>query len=148
MENVKALVGKKFKPYFDLWLDFLASQGYTNRYDVMNAKDYDIPQNRERVFCVSMLDASKPYTPPAKRKLGKVLRDMLDDNVPPSYYLKPGKVMKFIEINEKKLSEAMASDSPQPASTESANACEGGYVPLIVEYENREDRKPNQMPKR
>ena len=148
MENVKALVGKKFKPYFDLWLDFLASQGYTNRYDAMNAKDYDIPQNRERVFCVSMLDASKPYTPPAKRKLGKVLRDMLDDNVPPSYYLKPGKVMKFIEINEKKLSEAMASDSPQPASTESANACEGGYVPLIVEYENREDRKPNRMPKR
>ena len=126
MENVKALVGKKFKPYFDLWLDFLSSQGYTNRYDVMDACDYDIPQHRERVFCVSMLDASKPYTPPAKRKLEKVLRDMLDDNVPPSYYLEPEKVMKFIEINEKKLSEAMASDSPQPASTESVNACEGG----------------------
>lgn len=55
MENVKNLVGKKHKPNFDKWLDWLDSQGYTNYWQVLNAKDYGIPQNRERVFCVSIL---------------------------------------------------------------------------------------------
>jgi DNA (cytosine-5)-methyltransferase 1 len=55
MENVKALVGKKFKPHFDVWLSFLETLGYKNYWEVLNARDYGIPQNRERVFCVSVL---------------------------------------------------------------------------------------------
>lgn len=56
MENVKNLISKKHKPYFDKWLEYLESLGYTNYWKVLNAKDFGIPQNRERVFCVSILN--------------------------------------------------------------------------------------------
>ena len=49
LENVKNLVGKKFKPQFDEWLDYLESLGYTSYWKVLNAKDYGIPQNRESI---------------------------------------------------------------------------------------------------
>ena len=128
MENVKALVGKRFKPYFDKWLEFLSSQGYSNYWQVMNAKNYEIPQNRERVFCVSILNSEKPYVFPAPLKLEKCLGDMLDDEdtIPRNFYIGQDKVEQFVKVNEKKLHEVMASDSPLPTSMESANACEGG----------------------
>ena len=56
MENVKNLVGKKFKPQFDDWLKYLESLGYSNQWFILNAKDFGVPQNRERVFCISVLD--------------------------------------------------------------------------------------------
>ena len=51
MENVKNLVGKKFKADFDRWLDWLSRMGYTNYYQVMNAKNHGIPQKRESNCC-------------------------------------------------------------------------------------------------
>lgn len=56
MENVKNLVGKKNKPNFDKWLQYLVSLGYKNYWSVLNARELGIPQNRERVFCISFLD--------------------------------------------------------------------------------------------
>ncbi|MFS0643801.1 DNA (cytosine-5-)-methyltransferase [Siminovitchia sp. 179-K 8D1 HS] len=53
-ENVKNLVSKKFKPDFDKWLEELDGMGYNSYWKVLNAKDYKIPQNRERVFVVSV----------------------------------------------------------------------------------------------
>ena len=53
-ENVKNLVGKKFKPQFEIVLESLDKAGYNNYWKVLNAKDYGIPQNRERVFIVSI----------------------------------------------------------------------------------------------
>ena len=50
MENVKNLLSKKFKPLFDEWCKYLEGLGYKNFYKVLNAKDYGIPQNRERVW--------------------------------------------------------------------------------------------------
>lgn len=61
MENVKNLVSRKNKPEFDKWLAYLSSLGYTNYWKIVNAKDCGIPQNRERVFCVSILD-DKDFT--------------------------------------------------------------------------------------
>ena len=55
LENVKPLVGK-FRPQFDEWLKFLNSLGYTNYWKVLNAIDYGVAQNRERVFMVSILN--------------------------------------------------------------------------------------------
>lgn len=55
MENVKNLVSVKNKPQFDKWLNYLESLGYKNYWKVVNAKDQGIPQNRERVFCFSIL---------------------------------------------------------------------------------------------
>jgi DNA (cytosine-5)-methyltransferase 1 len=68
MENVKNLVGKKNKPNFDKWLNYLSSLGYKNYWQVMNAKDYGIPQNRERVFCISLLDGEYKFPQPIEMK--------------------------------------------------------------------------------
>ena len=72
LENVKNLVGKKCKPQFDEWLDYLESLGYTNYWQVLNAKDYGVPQNRERVFVVSILGEHKPYEFPKPIPLDNV----------------------------------------------------------------------------
>lgn len=85
MENVKNLVGKKFKPQFDEWLKYLEGLGYTNYWKVLNAKDYGIPQNRERVFVVSILGEHKPYEFPKKIKLSTTIFDLLETNIPDKY---------------------------------------------------------------
>lgn len=96
MENVKALVSGKFITLFRKWLDELTSYGYTNFCQVLNAKDYGIPQNRERIFVVSVLgDAWFSFPQPRELKLR--LKDMLEDKVDEKYYLPQDKVNQFIE---------------------------------------------------
>ena len=96
MENVKALVSGKFITLFRKWLDELTSYGYTNFCQVLNAKDYGIPQNRERIFVVSILgDAWFSFPQPVELKLR--LKDMLEDKVDEKYYLPQDKVNQFIE---------------------------------------------------
>ena len=87
LENVKNLVGKKFKPQFDEWLDYLESLGYSNYWKVLNAKDYGVPQNRERVFVVSILGDHKPYEFADKIPLDKCIADILEDEVDEKYYI-------------------------------------------------------------
>lgn len=96
LENVKALVQKKHRKDFDTWLEKLKSLGYSNYWQVLNAKDYGIPQNRERVFVISILGEHKPYIFPEKQELKLRLRDLLDDEVPENNYLKDEKVKDFI----------------------------------------------------
>ncbi|PFR12596.1 DNA (cytosine-5-)-methyltransferase [Bacillus cereus] len=86
LENVKNLVGKKFKPDFDRWLEWLKSQGYRNYWKVLNAKDYGVPQNRERVFVVSIL-GEETYEFPDPFPLEVKLKDSLEDEVDEKYYL-------------------------------------------------------------
>ena len=86
MENVKALTSEKFLPYLQKWLFFLESMGYSNFTKVLNSKDYGVPQNRERVFCVSILGEERYYFP-KPFKLEKRLKDVLENNVDESYYL-------------------------------------------------------------
>lgn len=86
MENVKNLVSKKFTPYMKEWLRFLEGQGYSNYTKVLNAKDFGVPQNRERVFMVSILgDASFHFPKPLT--LEKRLKDVLERDVDESFYL-------------------------------------------------------------
>ena len=87
LENVKNLVGKKFKPQFDEWLDCLESLGYTNYWKILNAKDYGVPQNRERVFVVSILGEHKPYKFADKIPLDKCIADILENEVDEKYYI-------------------------------------------------------------
>ena len=87
LENVKNLVGKKFKPQFDEWLDYLESLGYTNYWKVLNAKDYGVPQNRERVFVVSILRDHQPYKSGDKIPLDKCIADILENEVDEKYYI-------------------------------------------------------------
>lgn len=87
LENVKNLVGKKNKPNFDKWLEWLEGQGYSNYWQILNAKDYGIPQNRERVFVVSIL-GEEDYEFPTKQQLNFRLKDILEEDVDEKYFLK------------------------------------------------------------
>ena len=86
-ENVKNLLSKKHIHNFDAYLETMKQLGYTNYYQVLNAKDYGIPQNRERVFTVSILGNEKKYDFPPKQELQLKLKDMLEDEVDEKYYL-------------------------------------------------------------
>lgn len=87
-ENVKALTSKKFKEEFKTVLESLDEVGYNNYWQVLNAKDYGIPQNRERVFIISIRkDIDKGYTFPEAIPLTLRLKDVLESEVDEKYYL-------------------------------------------------------------
>lgn len=88
-ENVKNLLSKKHKHNFDNYIDKLEKLGYNSYYQVLNAKDYGIPQNRERVYTVSIrkdIDNGR-FKFPEKEELKLRLKDMLEDEVEKKYYL-------------------------------------------------------------
>lgn len=101
-ENVKALTGKKFTAEFKIVLDSLEDAGYKNYWAVLNAKDYGIPQNRERVFIISIRnDIDHGFVFPEKYELKLRLKDLLEDTVDEKYYLSD-KMMKYLtDITEK-----------------------------------------------
>lgn len=97
MENVKNLVGKKFKSFFDEWVTYLDEQGYNTYWKVMNAKDYGIPQNRERVFAISVLkDSDIGYDFPKEFPLENRLKDLLETSVEDKFYISQDKVEKLL----------------------------------------------------
>lgn len=102
-ENVKNLTGKRFKNEFEYILKCLENCGYNNYWKVLNAKDYGIPQNRERVFIISIRkDIDKGnFQFPEPIKLNKCLKDMLEDNVDEKYYLSE-RLLNFFRENSKK----------------------------------------------
>ena len=93
-ENVKNLLSKKHRHNFDAYLETMESLGYTNHYQVLNAKDYGIPQNRERVFTISIL-GKDGFDFPSKQELKLKLKDILEDNVDEKYYLSDEQVNKI-----------------------------------------------------
>lgn len=95
MENVKAIQSKKFLPGLIKWQEFLSEQGYVNFIDILNAKDYGIPQNRERCFLVSFMDSAW-YQFPEPEPLTLKLKDILEPSVKEKYYLDQSRVDKFI----------------------------------------------------
>lgn len=87
-ENVKALTSKKFEKEFAIVLESLSEAGYNNYWQVLNAKDYGVPQNRERVFVISIRkDIDKGFTFPTPFPLEKRLKDVLENEVDEKYYL-------------------------------------------------------------
>lgn len=97
LENVKNLVSKKFIKDFDEWLKLLDKLGYSSYYKVLNAKDYGIPQNRERVFCLSIRkDIDKGYKFKVEDIENNCIQDILEDKVDNKYYLNQEIVDRFI----------------------------------------------------
>lgn len=88
LENVTSLVNKRHKPDFDKWLLWLESQGYANYTEILNSIDFGIPQNRKRVFVVSILndDSGFEFTK-SRNTLVPRLIDFMDYDVDESYYL-------------------------------------------------------------
>lgn len=103
MENVKALVQAKFLPYLRKWQTWLHQQGYENFTQVLNAYDYGIPQNRERVFMISILRTDSEPNPsyyfPKKMKLERRIKDILEPNVDESFYLSDKALEYFCKVN-------------------------------------------------
>lgn len=99
-ENVKNLLSTKHKHNFEAYLETMKSLGYTNYYKVLNAKDYEVPQNRERVFTISIL-GNQNFNFPEKRALLLRLKDILDDKVDEKYYLSD-KMIRYIMANNEK----------------------------------------------
>ena len=102
-ENVKNLTSKKFKEQFKIVLDSLEEAGYNNRWCILNAKQFGIPQNRERVFIVSIrkdIDTGL-FQFPQGFPLELRLKDMLDDEVDEKYYLSKKMFNYVLDINDK-----------------------------------------------
>jgi DNA (cytosine-5)-methyltransferase 1 len=98
MENVAALVSEKFRPFFLEWERLMSRYDYTNYNKVLNAKDYGVPQNRERIFMVSILDPNKAFYWPEPMRLEKRLKDVLEQNVDEKYYLSD-KLVNYVFSN-------------------------------------------------
>lgn len=121
-ENVRALINSVNMPDFKEWCRLLESHGYVNflapsfptawgtdKRDkktvpgILNAKHYGVPQNRERVYMVSIradLLQGTQYEFPRPFALDKCIADMLEDNVDERFFLKPDSVIKFLTVNE------------------------------------------------
>ena len=101
-ENVKALTSKKFTEEFKIVLESLEEIGYNNYYAVLNSKDYGIPQNRERVFIISIRkDIDRGFTFPDPIPLELKLKDILEDEVDDKYYL-GDKALKYIFADKRR----------------------------------------------
>ena len=97
MENVPQVHAEQNMADFESWLAFLRSKGYYNHYADLNAKDYGIPQNRERCFCVSILaDEFVDFEFPAPIPLTIVMKDYLEETVDERYYINNEKADKLI----------------------------------------------------
>ena len=94
MENVYAITNKRNMPEFERMQTALEEIGYTNSWACLNAKDYGIPQNRQRVFMVSSLSHGK-FIFPKPIELTTRLKDYLEEDVPEDYYLKPEVIAKY-----------------------------------------------------
>lgn len=86
MENVPEVIGFGAVSHFNKWLDKLESLGYSNYFQILNGKDYGIPQNRRRCFMISLL-GDYAYDFPIKHKLKYRLKDFLEKEVDEKYYL-------------------------------------------------------------
>lgn len=113
-ENVKNLLSKKHRHNFDAYLERMTELGYVSYYQVLNAKDYGVPQNRERVFTVSIREDyyykiadGQPYEQeewfkfPEKQPLEKRLKDVLEPEVDEKYYISSAMMDYFMGVNQK-----------------------------------------------
>ena len=100
-ENVKNLLSKKHKHNFDAYIETMNILGYNSYYQVLNAKDYGIPQNRERIYTVSIrknID-NGDFKFPETEELKLRLKDILEDEVEKKYYLKDYQIENIKKSN-------------------------------------------------
>lgn len=98
-ENVKNIVGKKFKDTFRMFVEELNEYGYNTYYKVLNAKDFGIPQNRERVYIVFIkkdLDNGK-FVFPDGFESDKCMKDLLETEVDEKFYINSDKAKELID---------------------------------------------------
>ena len=172
IENVKNLVGKKFKKEFEMILKDLDDAGYNSYWKVLNAKDFGIPQNRQRVYIISIrkdLDNGQ-FKFPEGFDSGIRLKDILEEQVDKKYYMSKEKVDKFLEVFKqdsvsssnndnavKQIGNMMDSEkgwkNPQAGGVNSVEGCSptlntcsgGGHEPKILCGIDKSIKKPRQI---
>lgn len=97
-ENVKNILSKKHRHNFEAYCEAMKEMGYKNYVQVLNAKDFGVPQNRERVFTVSLLNGEFEF--PEPQPLTVKLKDILEDEVNERYYLSEKAIAGFMRHNE------------------------------------------------
>ena len=105
IENVKNLTSKRFKEQFETILKDIEELGYNNYWQVLNAKNYSVPQNRERIFIVSIrkdIDKNN-FVFPSPVELKLKLKDLLEDTVDDKFYLTENGIGRLIKKNNKLL---------------------------------------------
>lgn len=143
MENVPQVIGKKNIGAFAEWVAFLDSLGYHSKWEVINATEYAVPQNRQRCFMVSVL-GDHFYNFPKKIGNTRKLRDLLEDNVPENYYLSEKILQYFIkhtnECAEKgqgfKFAPSNGGGIARAVTTCAGNRMDDNFVALSATTEN------------
>ena len=129
-ENVKTLTTKKFAEEFKIVLQTLSDIGYNSYYSVLNAKDFGIPQNRERVFIISIRkDIDRGFTFPEKQILKLKLRDLLEKDVDEKYFLSD-KALEYILVSENFVQTGEKLHIREATKKGYAEAVEGDFVNL------------------
>ncbi|MCC0678256.1 MULTISPECIES: DNA (cytosine-5-)-methyltransferase [unclassified Clostridioides] len=117
-ENVKNVLSKKHKHNFEQYINDLKGLGYTSYYQILNAKDFGIPQNRERIFCISILGEHTPYEFPIGFTLQYRLKDFLEKEVDEKYYLSKEIQDRFTKFPTDRLNnddlEVIGTTAPNP----------------------------------
>lgn len=104
MENVDAIVNSRNIGQFETWVRFLSGMGYASSWKILNAKHFDIPQNRARCYMVSCLDGTHFEFPKGIPKT-RCLADLLEDEVDDRYFISEER-MKSLILHKKKQKEA------------------------------------------
>lgn len=129
-ENVKNLISKKHIHNFNAYIQALEDLGYKSYYKVLNAKDYGIPQNRERVFTISIRDdIDKEYIFPDKIESNIKLKDLLEKEVEEKYFLTETEKITYNRDFGSKGKE-IDIDKPVPTLTASMGTG-GGNIPIL-----------------
>lgn len=129
-ENVKNLISKKHIHNFNAYIQALEDIGYKSYYKVLNAKDYGIPQNRERVFTISIRDdIDKEYIFPDKIESNIKLKDLLEKEVEEKYFLTETEKITYNRDFGSKGKE-IDIDKPVPTLTASMGTG-GGNIPIL-----------------
>ena len=140
-ENVKNLLSSKNRHNFDGYLQVMDELGYKSYYQVLNAKNYGIPQNRERVFTISIRkDLGLNYEFPVEVELTKKLKDVLEKNVDEKYYLSDKLIAGLIANTERQRAkgngfafETTDGDCVAKTVTTRVGACRSGdnYIQVV-----------------
>ena len=138
MENVTQVHGKKNKEHFDAWIAFLESKGYSNYWQDLNAKNFGIPQNRNRTFMVSVL-GDFTYEFPKEFPLWLRLKDMLETEVDEKFYLSNEQMGKIVnwKAQQKPFERVLGRESiVQTITARGAGENHSGMIVFSSENEN------------
>lgn len=138
MENVTQVHGSKNKEHFEEWIAFLESKGYSNYWKDLNAKNFGIPQNRNRTFMVSVLGGFS-YEFPKEFPLKFRLKDMLETDVDEKFYLSNEQMGKIVnwKAQQKPFERVLGRESiVQTITARGAGENHSGMIVFSSENEN------------